>query len=125
MLCLTGRAVCLTRTTLGVPSLHVNDIRHTILGVVAEANDGHDDEGVKELEEIVQAFRAIDAAERHYRTVLRKHLKARAVQQVDVATALKRTREMIRRDAMTEEERDRLRQADAGRKRVKRAGGAT
>ena len=105
--------------------MHVNDIRHTILGVVAEANDGHDDEGVKELEEIVQAFRAIDAAERHYRTVLRKHLKARAVQQVDVATALKRTREMIRRDAMTEEERDRLRQADAGRKRVKRAGGAT
>ncbi|MEU8334740.1 hypothetical protein [Micromonospora tulbaghiae] len=77
---------------------------------------------MKELEEIVKAFRAIDAAERHYRTVLRKHLKAGRVQQVDVANALKRTREMIRRDAMTEEERDRIRQADAERKRAKRAG---
>ncbi|MFG1659125.1 hypothetical protein ACGFIY_21590 [Micromonospora chersina] len=76
---------------------------------------------MKELEEIVQAFHAIDAAERHYREVLRKHLKAKTVQQVDVSKALNRTREMIRRDAMTEEERAELRQADADRKRQKRA----
>jgi hypothetical protein len=103
--------------------LHVNDIRHTILGIVAQANDGHHHKEVEELNEIKQAYAAIDKAEQHYRAVLRKHLKAGTVQQVDVATALKRTREMIRRDAMTEEERDRLRLADAERKRIKRARG--
>ncbi|MGS2615149.1 hypothetical protein ACVCAH_11580 [Micromonospora sp. LZ34] len=76
---------------------------------------------MKELNEIVQAFHAIDAAERHYREVLRKHLTAGTVQQVDVVKALNRTREMIRRDAMTEEERAEMRRADAERKRARRA----
>jgi hypothetical protein len=72
---------------------------------------------VNKLTEIIEAYRAIDAAERHYREVLRKHLTSGAVQQVDVATALNRTREMIRRDAMTEEQREEIRRADAERKR--------
>ena len=78
---------------------------------------------MNELNEIIEAYHAIDAAERRYREVLRKHLKAGTVQQVDVANSLKRTREMIRRDAMTEEERDRLRQIDAERKRLRRTAG--
>lgn len=76
---------------------------------------------MKELNEIVDAFHAIDAAERHYRQVLRKHLKSRTVQQVDVAKALNRTREMIRRDAMSEEERAELRRVEADRRRASRA----
>jgi len=79
---------------------------------------------VSPLEEIIEAFRAIDAAERRYRDVLRKHLAAKTVQQVEVARALNRTREMVRRDAMTEEQRDQIRRADADRRRAARANSA-
>lgn len=80
---------------------------------------------MRPLEEIEQAFHAIEAAEQHYRHVLRKHLAAGAVRQVDVAKRLDRTREMIRRDAMTEEQRDELRRADVERRRNPRGAGAT
>jgi hypothetical protein len=76
---------------------------------------------VSPLEEIIEAYNAIDAAERRYRDVLRKHLAAKTVQQVDVVRALNRTREMVRRDAMTEEQRDQIRRADAERRRAARA----
>ncbi len=82
--------------------------------------DRSDHEEVKELDEIVQAFHAIDAAERRYREILRMHLKAKTVQQVEVSKALNRTREMIRRDAMTDEERAELRRAESERKRALR-----
>ncbi len=72
------------------------------------------------MNEIIEAYNAIDAAERHYRDILRRYLADGEVQQVDVATALKRTREMIRRDAMTEEQREEIRRADAERKRQQR-----
>jgi hypothetical protein len=72
---------------------------------------------VSKLNEIIDAWNAIDEAERHYREILRKYLASGDVQQVDVARELGRTREMIRRDAMTEEQREEIRKADAERKR--------
>ena len=72
---------------------------------------------MSKLNEIIDAWNAIDAAERHYREILRRYLASGEVQQVEVATAIKRTREMIRRDAMTEEQREEIRKADAERKR--------
>lgn len=68
------------------------------------------------LKDVIEAFTAIEAAEQHYRAVLRKAL-ASGVQQVEIAKALDRTREMIRRDAMTDEQRAVLRRADAERRR--------
>lgn len=73
--------------------------------------------GVDPLEEIIRAFEAIDAAESHYRNVLRRHLASGTVRQVDVAKRLDRTREMVRRDAMDEEQRAEMRRLDAQRKR--------
>lgn len=75
---------------------------------------------MSKLNQIIEAYNAIDAAERHYREILREALANGEVQQVDVATALKRTREMIRRDAMTEQQREEIRRADAERKRQQR-----
>lgn len=101
--------------------LHVKDIRHTIFGMIALAYDASDDEEVSTLNEIVKAFNAIDEAERRYRALLREALAAGKVQQVEVSKALNRTREMIRRDAMTDEQREALRRADAERRRGARA----
>ena len=67
------------------------------------------------LEEIVEAFNAIGAAQERYRETLRAGLAA-GVQQVEVSTALKRTRETIRRDAMDEQELAAAREADRIRK---------
>lgn len=75
------------------------------------------------LKDVIEAYRAISKAEQRYRETLREALKL-GVQQVEISKALDRTREMIRRDAMTEEQRERMRLADAERKRAKRAGGA-
>lgn len=72
---------------------------------------------MSKLNEIIEAWNAIDAAERHYRETLRTYLASGEVQQVDVARELGRTREMIRRDAMTEDQREEIRRADAERKR--------
>ncbi len=77
------------------------------------------------LRDIVEAFHAIEAAELRYRTILREALAKGDVQQVEVAKALDRTREMIRRDAMTDEQRDALRRADAERRRHARGARAS
>jgi hypothetical protein len=105
--------------------LHVKDLRHTILGELDSAYDPPHHEEVSPLEEIIEAYRAIDAAWTNYRAVLRKHLAAKNVQQVDVVGALGRTREMIRRDAMTDEQREEMRQVDAKRKRTVRSNKST
>ena len=72
------------------------------------------------LEEIIEAFRAIDAAERHYRELLRVGLDHGGVRQADVVRALGRSREQVRQDAMTDAEREHVRAADADRKRRQR-----
>lgn len=79
---------------------------------------------MSKLNEIIEAYGAIEAAERHYREILREALNNNEVQQIDVATALKRTRETIRQDAMTDEQREEFRRADAARKRRRRQAAA-
>jgi hypothetical protein len=76
---------------------------------------------VTSLEEIVKAWNAIGDAERQYRAILREALTSGDVQQVEVSRALERTREMIRRDAMTDEQRAELRRAETERRRASRA----
>jgi predicted GIY-YIG superfamily endonuclease len=71
------------------------------------------------LAEVIAAWEAIEAAVENYRTVLREAL-ASGIQQGDIADALERTREMIRRDAMTDEQREELRQVEAERHRKRR-----
>ncbi len=70
---------------------------------------------------IVEAFAAIAVAEGQYRAVLQGKLANGTVQQVDVAKALDRTREMIRRDAMPEDQREKLRARETERRRAQRA----
>lgn len=72
------------------------------------------------LQDVIKAFNAINAAEQYYREVLREALSS-GVQQVEIAKALDRTREMIRRDAMTDEQRATLRRADLERRRARRS----
>jgi hypothetical protein len=67
------------------------------------------------LKDIVKAYKAIDVARERYRQTLRDGLE-NGVQQVDVCRALDRTRESVRRDAMTEEELEQAREADRRRK---------
>lgn len=101
-------------------TLHENDIRHTILGIVACAKRRNHHKEVSTLEDVIKAYQAIGEAERIYRETLRRALSA-GTQQVEIAKALDRTREMIRRDAMTDEQREQIRRADAERRRIQRA----
>jgi hypothetical protein len=73
------------------------------------------------LQDVIAAYNAIGEAEKRYRATVRAAL-ADGVLQVEIAKALKRTREMIRRDAMTDEQREALRKAEAERLRKRRAG---
>lgn len=68
-------------------------------------------------------YRARREADEAYRAALRDKLHKKLIQQVDVVKALGITRETVRRDAMTDEERDRIRKADADRRRQGRAAG--
>lgn len=83
------------------------------------ANSLGDHEGVTELQDVIDAWQAIAAAELRYRETVRSAI-ADGVPQVAISKAIDRTREMIRRDAMPEEERERLRLADIERVRRRR-----
>lgn len=67
------------------------------------------------LDDIITAYRAIEAAQDRYRHVLRAGIAA-GVRQVDICRALDRTRESVRRDAMPPEELARIRERDRQRK---------
>lgn len=67
------------------------------------------------IDDIEAAYHAIDHARQEYRRILRAGL-ADGVQQTAVATRLGRTRETIRRDAMTDEETAVIRAADRRRR---------
>lgn len=75
------------------------------------------------MQDVIEAWQAISDAERHYRATVRAAL-ADGVQQIDIAKAINRTREKVRRDAMPEEERDKLLKADAERVRKRRQAAA-
>jgi hypothetical protein len=68
-----------------------------------------------DLKQVIKAHEAITAAEERYREKLRAALDA-GVPQIEISKALGVTREKVRQDAMTDEERERLRRADAERK---------
>lgn len=74
---------------------------------------------VTELQDVINAYQEISRAEERYRAAVRAAI-ADGVPQVAIAKALDRTREMIRRDAMTEEQRDELRRAEGERLRKRR-----
>jgi hypothetical protein len=90
------------------------------LGIFDKANDLRHDEGVTNLQDVIDAYEAIAAAEERYRETVRAAI-ADGVPQVQIAKALNRTREMIRRDAMTDEQRDALRRSESDRLRKRRA----
>jgi hypothetical protein len=74
-------------------------------------------------DEVVEAFNAIDKAWENYRATLRSYLaeglaEGASGRQASISRRLGRTREMLRRDAMTDEQREQLRIAEAERKRA-------
>lgn len=75
------------------------------------------------MQDVIDAYRAITAAEERYRETVRAAI-ADGVPQVKIAKALDRTREMIRRDAMTDEQRAELRRIEADRARQRRGSDA-
>ena len=68
-----------------------------------------------EVQEVIKAYNAIGQAEQRYRQLLRAALAERG-NQVRIAEALGVTREKLRQDAMTDDERQAVRGADAKRK---------
>jgi hypothetical protein len=81
-----------------------------------------DHEEVTNLQDVIEAWQAIAEAERRYRETLRAAI-ADGVQQKAIAEAIARTREKVRRDALPEDERERLLKADAERVRKRRQNG--
>lgn len=76
------------------------------------------------VDDVVAAYEGIEKAWEHYRTTLRECLaegtaEGVAGRQAEISRRLSRTREMLRRDAMTDEQREALRIAEAERKRQK------
>lgn len=71
------------------------------------------------MQDVINAWNAIADAEKRYRETVRAAL-ADGVPQVAIAKALDRTREMIRRDAMTDEQREEIRRTEAERLRRRR-----
>jgi hypothetical protein len=74
---------------------------------------------VTTLQEMIDAYNAIETAWENYRAAVRKAI-ASGVRQSDIARQIKRTREMIRRDAMPEDQRKALAEAEKERLRRRR-----
>ncbi|MEV1315445.1 hypothetical protein AB0J14_05090 [Micromonospora arborensis] len=72
------------------------------------------------LQDVIDAWNDITRAEERYRETLRAAI-ADGVPQVKIAAAIDRTREMLRRDAMTDEQREAFKKAEAERLRNRRA----
>ena len=71
------------------------------------------------MQDVINAWQDIARAEERYRETVRAAI-ADGVPQVAIAKALDRTREMIRRDAMTDAQREEFRQEAARRFRERR-----
>lgn len=83
-----------------------------------------DDMEVTNLQDVIEAYREISRAEERYRETLRAAI-AEGVTQTAISRALDRTREMIRQDAMSEEQRAEMRRAAANRQQRRRESKAT
>ena len=68
-----------------------------------------------EVEQVIKAYGEIGKAEERYRKLLREALGVRG-NQARIAAGLGVAREKLRQDAMTEQERQAVREADAARK---------
>lgn len=81
------------------------------------------------VDDVVSAYSQIEKAWEQYRATLRDCL-AEGEQdgvmgrQAEISRRLGRTRETIRQDAMTDEQREELRRVEAARRRVKKIGTA-
>ncbi len=75
---------------------------------------------VTTLQDVIDAFAAIEAARERYRETVRAAI-ADGVSQSEIARRLDRTREMIRRDAMTDEQRAALAATERERLRKRRS----
>lgn len=75
------------------------------------------------IDDVEQAFRAIDQAERGYRETVRKALAEKTTTQAEISRRLGRSREMLRQDAMSEDERAAIRATELERQRARRAAG--
>jgi hypothetical protein len=69
------------------------------------------------VDDVAIAFAAIERAWENYRATLRAAISSGATQ-AEISRRLDRTREMLRRDAMTDEQREALRLVEAERKRM-------
>jgi hypothetical protein len=83
---------------------------------------------VPTVDDVVNAYSEIEKAWENYRTTLRACLaegEAEGIQgrQAEISRRLGRTREAIRQDAMTHEQREQLRKIEADRRRNRRADG--
>lgn len=99
--------------------LYVKRYWPMVVGVIDLAKRYRHHEEVTTLQDVIEAFNAIEEAERRYREVLRTAL-AGGVRQAEIAKALNRTREAVRQDAMTDEQREEIRRKVAERMRVRR-----
>lgn len=72
------------------------------------------------MQDVIDAWNDIARAEERYRETLRAAI-ADGVPQVAISKAIDRTREMLRRDAMTDEQRAEFNRAEAERLRKRRA----
>ncbi|WP_018812422.1 hypothetical protein [Salinispora cortesiana] len=72
------------------------------------------------LQDVIDAWNDIARAEERYRETLRAAISD-GVPQVAISKAIDRTREMLRRDAMTDDQRAEFNKAEAERLRRRRA----
>jgi len=77
------------------------------------------------VDDVVEAFDAINKAWENYRATLRACIQegeaeGRSGRQAEISRRLDRTRETLRQDAMTNEERAELRRAEAKRRAAKK-----
>lgn len=101
------------------PHPRVKLTRHEILGIIEHAKKTSHHEEVTTLQDVIDAYNAIETAWENYRAAVRRAIAA-GVRQSDIARHLNRTREMIRRDAMPEDQRKALAEAEKERLRQRR-----
>lgn len=83
------------------------------------------------MQDVIQAWNDSREAERRLRELEERYRKtvraaiADGVRQAEISKAIDRTREMIRRDAMTDEERAALRTTETARMRSRRRTSST
>lgn len=75
------------------------------------------------VDDVVKAYEAIEKAWEHYRQTLRACLEegsaeGKSGRQAEISRRIGRTREALRQDAMTTEQREAIRQAEAERRRA-------